>query len=59
MLQQDEPDDYVIGTGESHSVQEFAEKAFSYAGIELKWKGNGVEEKKNSQKCGFSVGSFT
>ena len=45
MLQQDEPDDYVIGTGESHSVQEFAEKAFSYAGIELEWKGNGVEEK--------------
>ena len=45
MLQQDEPDDYVIGTGESHSVREFAEKAFSYAGIELEWKGNGVEEK--------------
>ena len=45
MLQQDEPDDYVVGTGESHSVREFAEKAFSYAGIELEWKGNGVEEK--------------
>lgn len=45
MLQQDEPDDYVVGTGESHSVRKFAEKAFSYAGIELEWKGNGVEEK--------------
>jgi GDPmannose 4,6-dehydratase len=34
MLQQDEPDDYVIGTGESHSVQEFAEAAFAYAGLD-------------------------
>jgi GDPmannose 4,6-dehydratase len=45
MLQQDEPDDYVIGTGESHSVREFVEKAFSYAGIEIEWRGNGIEEK--------------
>ena len=34
MLQQDKPDDYVIGTGESHSVQEFAELAFSHAGLD-------------------------
>ncbi|RJR27582.1 GDP-mannose 4,6-dehydratase [candidate division WWE3 bacterium] len=34
MLQQDEPDDYVIGTGESHSVREFLEEAFSYAGLD-------------------------
>ncbi|MEW6172001.1 MAG: GDP-mannose 4,6-dehydratase [Bacillota bacterium] len=34
ILQQDEPDDYVIGTGESHSVREFLEEAFSYAGID-------------------------
>jgi GDPmannose 4,6-dehydratase len=34
MLQQDTPDDYVIGTGESHSVREFVEEAFSYAGLE-------------------------
>ena len=45
MLQQDEPDDYVIGTGESHSVREFVERAFSYAGIEIEWRGNGIEEK--------------
>jgi GDPmannose 4,6-dehydratase len=45
MLQQDKPDDYVIGTGESHSVREFVEKAFNYAGIELEWKGEGIEEK--------------
>lgn len=45
ILQQDKPDDYVIGTGESHSVREFVEAAFSYAGIELEWKGKGVKEK--------------
>jgi len=45
MLQQDEPDDYVVGTGDSHSVKEFVELAFSYAGIELEWRGEGVEEK--------------
>lgn len=45
MLQQDNPDDYVIGTGESHSVKEFVEKAFNYVGIEIEWRGAGVEEK--------------
>lgn len=45
MLQQDEPDDYVVGTGESSTVKEFITYAFSYAGIELEWRGVGVEEK--------------
>ncbi len=45
MLQQDEPDDYAIGTGETHSVREFVELAFNYAGIELEWQGNGINEK--------------
>lgn len=45
MLQQEKPDDYVIGTGESHSVREFVEHAFLYAGIEIAWKGKGCEEK--------------
>jgi GDPmannose 4,6-dehydratase len=45
ILQQDEPDDYVIGTGESHSVREFVELAFKYVGIEIEWKGRGVNEK--------------
>ncbi|MDO8281274.1 MAG: GDP-mannose 4,6-dehydratase [Thermodesulfovibrionia bacterium] len=45
MLQQDEPDDYVIGTGNSHSVREFAEHAFNYSGIELEWKGDGLDTK--------------
>ncbi len=45
MLQQEEPDDYVIGTGESHSVREFVERAFHYTGIEIEWRGSGLEEK--------------
>ena len=45
MLQQDKPDDFVIGTGESHSVREFVELAFNYAGIELEWLDNGLYEK--------------
>ncbi len=45
MLQQAEPEDYVIGTGESHSVKEFVENAFNYAGIELEWRGEGLNEK--------------
>lgn len=45
MLQQDSPDDYVIGTGKSHSIRQFLEKAFTYAGIELVWEGRGPEEK--------------
>lgn len=45
MLQQDTPDDYVIGTGETHTVREFLEFAFSYVGIEIGWIGAGVNEK--------------
>ena len=44
MLQQDSPDDFVIGTGESHSVREFCELAFAEAGIELEWRGTGTNE---------------
>ena len=45
MVQQEDSDDYVVGTGESHSVKEFVERAFSYAGIEIEWQGRGKEEK--------------
>jgi GDPmannose 4,6-dehydratase len=45
MLQQDEPDDYVIATGETHSVREFVNLAFSHLGIAIEWKGNGVDQK--------------
>jgi len=44
ILQQDEPDDFVIATGEAHSVREFVKRAFLEAGIELEWRGSGVEE---------------
>ncbi len=44
MLQQEEPRDYVIGTGEAHSVRELAELAFAEAGIRLAWEGTGLDE---------------
>ena len=44
MLQQDRPDDYVLATGEAHSVREFVEIAFRHSGIEIAWRGTGVEE---------------
>lgn len=45
ILQQPQPDDYVIATGEYHSVREFTQAAFRVAGIELRWEGHGVDEK--------------
>lgn len=45
ILQNDSPEDFVIATGEQHSVREFATLAFHYAGIELKWEGEGINEK--------------
>jgi len=44
MLQQAEPSDYVIATGETHSVRELCERAFARIGITLEWRGTGVEE---------------
>ena len=45
MLQQDVPEDYVIATGEQHTVREFASLAFARAGINLRWEGTGLDEK--------------
>jgi len=45
MLQQDQPDDYVISTGKQHSVREFIELAAKLVGISIRWEGQGVEEK--------------
>lgn len=45
MLQQEQADDYVLATGETHPVREFVEKAFGQVGIEITWKGSGVDEK--------------
>lgn len=44
ILQQDKPEDFVIATGEQHSVREFCQLAFHYAGIELEFKGEGMNE---------------
>jgi GDPmannose 4,6-dehydratase len=52
MLQHDKPEDFVIATGEMHTVREFATLAFKEAGIELEWKGVGVEEKGICKKTG-------
>ena len=44
IMQQDQPDDFVIATGEYHTVREFCTLAFHHAGIELEWRGEGVNE---------------
>ena len=45
ILQQDEPDDYVLATGERHSVREFVERAFAQVGRRIEWRGRGAEER--------------
>ncbi len=52
MLQQDEPDDYVLATGENHTVREFIEKAFLHVGIEIGWEGEGIHETGKNKKNG-------
>ena len=44
MLQHEQPEDFVIATGEQHSVREFTERAFAHVGIELRWQGEGIGE---------------
>lgn len=50
ILQNDKPEDFVIATGEQHSVREFCELAFKYVGIELRWEGEGANEKGVDKK---------
>src|SRR5262249_40583189 len=52
MLQQAKPDDYVLATGEAHSVREFVEKAFAHVGKTIVWRGSGVEEKGFEKSTG-------
>ena len=52
ILQQEQPDDFVIATGEMHSVREFCMKAFANVGIDLEFKGEGVDEKGYNKKTG-------
>ena len=52
ILQQDEPDDYVIATGEQHTVREFTTLAFRHVGLEIEWRGSGLEEKGYDKATG-------
>jgi GDPmannose 4,6-dehydratase len=52
ILQHDKPEDFVIATGVQHTVREFATLAFKHAGIELRWEGEGVNEKGIDVKTG-------
>jgi len=55
ILQQDKPDDYVIATGEMHTVREFIEKSFGYLDMPIVWKGKGVDEVGINSKTGDIV----
>jgi GDPmannose 4,6-dehydratase len=55
MLQQDEPDDYVLATGETHTVRSFVEKSFAKVGMPIEWRGEGVEEKGYDTTSGQCV----
>jgi len=52
IVQQPEPDDYVLATGEEHSVREFAEKAFACVGRTIEWRGSGISEKGVDKRDG-------
>lgn len=55
MMQQDTPDDYVLASGEQHSVREFVECAADVAGFELEWEGVGVDEKGVDRRSGATI----
>lgn len=60
MLQQEQPDDYVVASGETHSVREFVELAFKHAGFDIVWEGEGIKEKgidKKTEKTLVEVSS--
>lgn len=52
ILQQEKPDDYVLATNETHTVREFVELAFAEVGVEIEWKGKGVDEKGYDKNTG-------
>ena len=55
MLQQAAPDDYVLATGQAHSVRDFTERAFAHIGVKLVWEGNGAGEIGKDTKTGKSL----
>jgi GDPmannose 4,6-dehydratase len=58
MVQQDEPDDFVLATGKAHSVREFVELAFGHVGIEIAWEGAGADEVGRDARTGRTVVSI-
>lgn len=52
MLQHDTPEDFVIATGEQHTVRDFTERAFKANGIEIRWEGTGIDEKGYDKETG-------
>lgn len=55
MLQHDKPDDFVLATGETHSVREFTEETARYLGINLAWEGSGIDEKGIDADTGKTI----
>ena len=55
MLQQDEPDDYVLATGENHSIREFVERAFAEVGRTIEWSGEGLDEIGRDARTGEAL----
>ncbi len=55
MLQQEKPDDYVIATGETHTVREFVEESCKVLGMDIEWKGKGLDEKGIEKKTGKTI----
>jgi GDPmannose 4,6-dehydratase len=55
MLQQEEPGDYVLATGETHSVREFIEESCKYLDMDIKWEGSGLEEVGIDKKTGKTI----
>jgi GDPmannose 4,6-dehydratase len=55
MLQQDQPDDYVLATGQTTSVRTFVVKSFRRVGIELEWRGVGIDERGLDSRSGTTV----
>ncbi len=55
MLQQDQPKDYVLATGETHSIREFCELAFKEIGVDIEWQGSGVDEKGVDKATGKAL----
>jgi len=55
MLQQKEPDDYILATGETYSIRDFAEEAFNYIGAEIEWDGKGAETRGFDRKSGKTL----